>query len=689
MKRTSFFLMLLILLGSYINPIWSRSLNNRPGYMDLSRINISGNNVVPLDQKWLYQEGVLSCENNVINSNQMSVSLTNITDSMNRQFPFILPERLVGQIRMTVKLPASVGDYNILIPPVHSPGMVCIFSESQKSYISALENDPANNNSYKYVSIHAGSALDTVTIYISFSGNYNWQNGPTGVPLLGLKNVIEQKLRQKKKISLWFLGAGFALAIYHFFLFSLERKRKSSLYFGIIATITTWHTCVESSLLELFFSSHNNYLLLLKIQTAGNILGPGALILFLKETFHLNFNQYFIRFIYITTFTYFVFSLFYSISFSSSFVGAFILLMAYPVAYTGISIIRKDRFHNIPRVVLVTLALVFFAVHGAHQLILQFPLFSGGGPEGFLMIFATFLLSFVILYEVNTDWNRERNLSVSFALETNRKSGELHRNIKELRNRSLEQSRDLSIASRIQRNLLPVTPLQKGHYTFDAFNQTRDGIGSDSYDIFSIDESCHGVLMINAHGSGVPAALVSAMARIIFAEAVQVKKTSSAILNHVSQVMQSSLKTGESFTACLLLLSENGTIQYSNASHKAPILIKRDKSNESLKVLKGKAFGQVNNTDDSMTTYETSHYTMESGDRIIIYSDGFISQPVEGGTAYGRQSLIKVATENINMPVHDIRQLIIGDWISQRGSKTIKNDSTFLIIGYDPPVNPV
>jgi sigma-B regulation protein RsbU (phosphoserine phosphatase) len=213
------------------------------------------------------------------------------------------------------------------------------------------------------------------------------------------------------------------------------------------------------------------------------------------------------------------------------------------------------------------------------------------------------------------------------------------------RERAAVERRELEEARRIQRKLLPaVIPTVDG-WEISASWQPASGVGGDCYDAIAFGPSRLGMSIADVVGKGIPAALLMSNLQA----AVRAFATGTAqpaeLCQLVNRILCGHIAEGRfiSFFYCLLDNDES-VLTYANAGHYPPILVRADGSVERLAV-GGAVLGVF-----PEGTYEQGQTAVQTGDRLVLYTDGITESRASSDDAddreFGEERLIELVVAN-------------------------------------------
>ena len=177
--------------------------------------------------------------------------------------------------------------------------------------------------------------------------------------------------------------------------------------------------------------------------------------------------------------------------------------------------------------------------------------------------------------------------------------------------------KDLEIARRIQKNLLPSKISQPKNFEIAAFNQSARQVGGDYFDVVKLDDNRTLIAIGDVSGKGVQAALlmanVQAFLKSICKQDIGLQEASGLINDLVSENT-----TGGSFITFFwaIINDETKTITSVNMGHNPPLLI-RDGV-----ITKLKKGGMILGVMETMLPYQSELTELKTDDVIILFTDG-------------------------------------------------------------------
>ena len=180
---------------------------------------------------------------------------------------------------------------------------------------------------------------------------------------------------------------------------------------------------------------------------------------------------------------------------------------------------------------------------------------------------------------------------------------------------------ELRVARSIQHASLPKeVPTLEGWEIAQHYQPARE-VGGDFYDFHPLSEGRLGLVVGDATGKGVPAALVMSTACGMLRAVSQAFNTPSpgAILARVNEALHPNIPPNM-FVTCFyaILEPENGHLSYANAGHNLPCCRRHEGTATELRA-RGMPLGLM-----PKMSYEEQETGVALGDGILFYSDGLV-----------------------------------------------------------------
>jgi serine phosphatase RsbU (regulator of sigma subunit)/predicted ester cyclase len=197
-----------------------------------------------------------------------------------------------------------------------------------------------------------------------------------------------------------------------------------------------------------------------------------------------------------------------------------------------------------------------------------------------------------------------------------------------LRGQLLEQERierervdqELRVARRIQQASLPNEVPELEGWQISPYYQPAREVGGDFYDFHLLSEGRLGLVVGDATGKGVPAALVMSTTCGMLQAVSQTLDSSSPgeVLAQVNETLVARIPLNMFVTCFYAILNpKRGHLVYANAGHDLPYLQHGDEAKE-LRA-RGMPLGLM-----PASSYEENEIVIDAGESVLFYSDGLV-----------------------------------------------------------------
>jgi len=221
---------------------------------------------------------------------------------------------------------------------------------------------------------------------------------------------------------------------------------------------------------------------------------------------------------------------------------------------------------------------------------------------------------------------------------------ELKRTLELGRTQSRKQEEDLDQAREIQERLLPKRiPQIRGLDIAGAWNPAAV-VSGDYFDVVKFGESKIGVCICDVVGKGISAALLMANLQASFRAFASEPVSPGAVVSKLNDVICNNLASDKFVTFCYCILDvTKSTLTYASAGHWPPVLIRRSGKTYSLKD-GGPPLGLF-----PEHSYENIQLQLESGDRLVLYTDGLTEARNSSGVEFGEHNVARIGNENLRL----------------------------------------
>src|SRR5215213_4057505 len=230
---------------------------------------------------------------------------------------------------------------------------------------------------------------------------------------------------------------------------------------------------------------------------------------------------------------------------------------------------------------------------------------------------------------------------------------------------------ELMVARSIQQASLPKEVPQLEGWQIAPYYQPAREVGGDFYDFHLLPEGRLGLVVGDATGKGVPAALVMSTTCGMLRLAAQGSSSPGQMLRGVNEVLFPNIPSNMFVTCFYAILDpESGRLSYANAGHDLPYL-HRNGDTEELRA-RGMPLGLM-----PKMSYEEKETILHSGEAALLYSDGLVEAHDPAGDMFGFPRLRALIAEHGEK--RSLGELLLEELYSFTGERWEQEDDITLL----------
>ena len=236
--------------------------------------------------------------------------------------------------------------------------------------------------------------------------------------------------------------------------------------------------------------------------------------------------------------------------------------------------------------------------------------------------------------------------------------------------------RDLEIAAQVHKSILPTSFPEVPGFEFAAMARPAREIGGDLYDVIDMDDNHVGIVMADASGKSVQAALYMAIVRALFLSVTASDLSPSETAYHIHELLLK-VSTAEMFVTAFYAVLNPVTreMKYIRAGHDRPVYYHAATAQISLLDTPGRFLGLLPNL-----IIQEDSLTFEPDDVLVCYSDGVTDATRQGdGQMYGLERLEQIIIREGRRSAQELIDIIVNDIDEFRGDQEQPDDLTLLI----------
>jgi phosphoserine phosphatase RsbU/P len=237
----------------------------------------------------------------------------------------------------------------------------------------------------------------------------------------------------------------------------------------------------------------------------------------------------------------------------------------------------------------------------------------------------------------------------------------------------LEQ--EINIARDIQQALLPRNFPDNPNFAVTGINFPCLAVGGDYFDVFALSDDRTAFLIADVSGKGLGAAIVTTMLQGALS-AMTLGTDPARVFNHVNRFLCDHSEVGRYATVFFGILDQDGHLEYINAGHPSPFLIRRGTAEEAF--TEGSyPVGLVPEAE-----YTAACLKLEPGDTLVLFSDGVTEAMDPDDQLFGVPRLKQVLTGQMQCPLEQLQKCVLESVENFTRGAHQADDLTLLIVRY-------
>jgi serine phosphatase RsbU (regulator of sigma subunit)/HAMP domain-containing protein len=208
-----------------------------------------------------------------------------------------------------------------------------------------------------------------------------------------------------------------------------------------------------------------------------------------------------------------------------------------------------------------------------------------------------------------------------------------------LHERDLKRNLDdqLDMAKQIQDNLLPHTIPEAKNLKITKFWKSAAEVGGDYYDFFALSKNRLGIVIADASGKNVPAAIIMTVFKTALSTMDLNNLSASEVLTRANKVIEKNITPDRFITAMYVIIDcETGNVELSSAGHN-PAFVASGRGMELILHEKNVNCIPLGIVEDFK--YESITFTMKPKDQLFLYTDGVTEARNADGKEFSESGL--------------------------------------------------
>ena len=212
-------------------------------------------------------------------------------------------------------------------------------------------------------------------------------------------------------------------------------------------------------------------------------------------------------------------------------------------------------------------------------------------------------------------------------------------------------------------------------YDLAGYNLACRTVGGDYYDFLPYRDGRVGLVVGDVSGKGMPAALMMSSLQARVQMLLETNPDPASALKILNRNLAERCPLGKFITFFYGLLDpKTGILQYSNAGHNYPLLVRADGRVEQL-LAKGMVLGL-----DPSINYEQRETTLGCGDLLVLYSDGVTEARNENIEEFGEDRLAQFLISKRSHACSETLEALVDYVRVWHGSPSFDDDFTAVLV---------
>jgi len=234
---------------------------------------------------------------------------------------------------------------------------------------------------------------------------------------------------------------------------------------------------------------------------------------------------------------------------------------------------------------------------------------------------------------------------------------------------------ELEIARNIQQALLPRGFKDFPHLTVSGVNIPCLSVGGDYFDVFPMKDRRTAFLIADVSGKGLGAALLTTMLQGALS-GMTMGADPAGLFNHVNHFLCEHAELGKYATMFFGILGTDGDLEYINAGHPSPVILRGD---EFVEPMTESSFpvGLIAGAE-----FKTSFMKLVAGDTLVLFSDGVTEAADPDEELYGVPRLREALAGRHDAPLDHLQKAVFDSVEKFSRGASQADDITLLLVRY-------
>ena len=242
--------------------------------------------------------------------------------------------------------------------------------------------------------------------------------------------------------------------------------------------------------------------------------------------------------------------------------------------------------------------------------------------------------------------------------------------------------KEIELAAFVQESFSKKKIPELKNYEVSFYSKAMAGVSGDMYDFYTQDELLKGIGIFDVSGHGISSGLVTMLVRNIFQQ--EFLQNADKSLSDVMEIIDKRIKTEkrniENYLTGILLRLDDNQVEIVNAGHPSPILVKKSTYECSFFDEERKYSSSVIGLSSIEPFFQETTFEMESGDELILFTDGVKEAMNTEHDEYGSKRLLTSVKNAVQKPFENQIHMILADMGMFTETASQSDDITIVII---------
>jgi phosphoserine phosphatase RsbU/P len=286
-----------------------------------------------------------------------------------------------------------------------------------------------------------------------------------------------------------------------------------------------------------------------------------------------------------------------------------------------------------------------------------------------------FIVSLVVALTGGANWQADIGERVQFTIQINTLGYVLILVVLMLELKDKLLARDeLETGRRVQMALMPEMQPEIPGWDVWMYTSPANDVGGDLVDYLKLDSSCHGLAIGDVAGKGLGAALLSAKLQATIRALAPMKKGVEWLGGQLNRIFHDDCLPNQFASLVWIELCVNSSkIEYLNAGHIPPVILTKGHAKVMPK-------GQTGLGLSKKTKYHKQTLKLQTGDYLLLYSDGLSEAKNEKGTFYEESDIVRLFEAVRNESAETVGRKLLGAVRNYIGRARQSDDLSIMVI---------